>query len=100
MLDEFSSEDEDYQFNKTIVPVKLARYGNENLISRSQAKRLLNRVEIFKIVIFDFQDVEFIGQAFAHEILRVFQINHPDTQLIPINMEEQVKKMINRAKPG
>ena len=55
----------DYGFNKTVVPVKLAQYGNELLISRSQAKRLVARIELFKTVIFDFTDVAYIGQAFA-----------------------------------
>ena len=42
------NEDEDYGFNKTVVSVKLAQYGNESLISRSQAKLVLARVELFK----------------------------------------------------
>jgi hypothetical protein len=52
--------------------VRLAKYGNDQLISRSQAKRLLARIELFKIVLFDFSGVETIGQAFADEIFRVF----------------------------
>jgi hypothetical protein len=39
IFDQFTSG-EDYGFNKTVVPVKLAQYGNDKLISRSQAKRL------------------------------------------------------------
>ena len=45
----------DYGFDKTVVPVSLARYGNEWLVSRSQAKRLLARIDRFKIVILDFE---------------------------------------------
>ena len=43
LFDEYSSGGSDNYsgFDKTIVPVLLARYGNEQLISRSQAKRLL-----------------------------------------------------------
>jgi hypothetical protein len=51
----------------------LARYGNESLVSRSQAKRLLARIDRFKIVIFDFEGIEQIGQAFANEVFRVFK---------------------------
>jgi hypothetical protein len=47
------------QFNKTVIPVKLAQYRNEKLVSRSQAKRLLTRIEKFQYVIFDFEDVSF-----------------------------------------
>ena len=63
--------------------MKLARYGNENLISRSQAKRLLARLEKFKIVMLDFEDVATIGRAFADEIFRVFTNNHPEIQCDP-----------------
>jgi len=95
VFDQFSSED-DYSFNKTVVPVKLAKYGDDNLISRSQAKRLLARIELFKIVILDFKEVPTIGQAFADEVFRVFPNEHPNTQLLPINTNSEVKRMIER----
>lgn len=97
VFDQFTSGDE-YAFNKTIVPVRLARYGNENLISRSQAKRLLARVELFKVVLFDFSAVPSIGQAFADEIFRVFQLRHPEIELLPIRANSEVKRMIERAR--
>lgn len=78
--------------------VKLAQYGNDQLISRSQAKRLLARVELFKIVIFDFSGVDFIGQAFADEIFRVFAIQHPEVELTAVHANNKVKQMIERAK--
>jgi len=97
IFDKYSSGDE-YGFNKTVVPVKLAQYGNDKLISRSQAKRLLARVELFQIVIFDFTGVDMIGQAFADEIFRVFAQQHPDIQFIPIKANSAVKRMIERTK--
>lgn len=97
ILDQYTSG-EDYGFNKTVVPVKLAQYGNDKLISRSQAKRLLARVELFKIVIFDFKDVDFVGQAFADEIFRVFANQHSEILIKSINANAEVKQMINRAK--
>jgi len=45
IYDQYAPESGDYGFNKTVVPVKLAQYGNDKLVSRSQAKRLLARVE-------------------------------------------------------
>jgi len=96
VFDQYSSDD-DYGFNKTIIPVKLARYGNENLVSRSQAKRLLARVDKFKIVVFDFDNIEMIGQAFADEVFRVFNNIHPNTELMAINTTSEVEKMISRA---
>ena len=39
-----------------------------------------------------------IGQAFADEIFRVFNTEHPEIELEPINMPESVKLMVERAK--
>lgn len=88
------SDDEDYGFIKTVVPVRLAQYGNEKLISRSQAKRVLARVELFKTVVFNFEGVPTIGQAFADEIFRVFANSHPAINLVPINENSDIKRMI------
>jgi hypothetical protein len=94
------ADGEDYGFNKTVVPVNLARYGNDQLVSRSQAKRVLARVELFKIVMFDFKGVDMIGQAFADEIFRVFANRHPEITLHEMNANSAVKRMIERAKSG
>lgn len=99
IFDHYSTDD-NYGFTKTVVPVKLARYGNENMISRSQAKRLLARVELFKTVLLDFTEIPTIGQAFADEIFRVFPLRHPEIELIPIHASSEVKRMIARAKSG
>jgi anti-sigma regulatory factor (Ser/Thr protein kinase) len=92
------SSGEDYGFTKTVVPVKLTQYGNDKLISRSQAKRLLARVELFETVVFDFSGLDTVGQAFADEIFRVFPLQHPGINLIPINMSEGVEQMVRRAR--
>jgi len=89
---------EDYGFTKTVVPVRLAQYGEDKLISRSQAKRLLSRVELFRSVRFDFEGVETIGQAFADEIFRVFARSHPEIEFVPIHATSQVQQMINSAR--
>jgi anti-sigma regulatory factor (Ser/Thr protein kinase) len=97
VFDEYSSGPDEFRFERTVVPVRLALYEGERLVSRSQAKRLLNRVERFKYVVLDFTAVDFIGQAFADEVFRVFQRRHPEISLTPVNMSGQVKKMVNRA---
>jgi len=89
---------EDYGFTKTVVPVRLAQYGEDKLISRSQAKRLLSRVELFRSVWFDFEGVETIGQAFADEIFRVFARSHPEIEFVPIHATSQVQQLINSAR--
>jgi anti-sigma regulatory factor (Ser/Thr protein kinase)/uncharacterized protein (DUF1330 family) len=96
IFDQYSSKDE-YAFVKTVVPVRLAQYGNERLVSRSQAKRLLARVDKFKIVIFDFEDVNSIGQAFADEVFRVFVKKHPEIEVHAVKSNLDVQNMINRA---
>lgn len=88
---------EDYGFNKTHIQVGLVRYGDEMLVSRSQAKRLLARIDRFKVVILDFEGVPTIGQAFADEIFRVFAQKNSTLRVIPVNMTESVQKMVLRA---
>lgn len=95
-----ASEDGDYAFDKTIVPVELARMGEERLVSRSQAKRLLARVDKFDEVVLNFDGVKTIGQAFADEIFRVFQNRHPTLKLFPIRTTKAVDQMIARARSG
>lgn len=97
VFDHFSSPDE-YTFDKTIVPVRLAIHEGEKLVSRSQAKRITLRFEKFRHVILDFEGVSDIGQAFADEIFRVFQNAHPDILMAPVNMTFAVNDMVNRAR--
>jgi anti-sigma regulatory factor (Ser/Thr protein kinase) len=85
---------DDFGFTKTVVPVRLAQYGDDNLISRSQAKRLIVRFEKFRTVVLDFKDVILIGQAFADEVFRVFALAHPEVELIPLNANKEVGQMI------
>jgi len=97
IFDKFTSED-NFGFTKTIVPVRLAQYGDDKLVSRSQAKRLLVRIDRFQTVIFDFKGVDNIGQAFADEVFRVFATQHPDIELHYMNANSAVKRMIIRAR--
>jgi anti-sigma regulatory factor (Ser/Thr protein kinase) len=96
VFDKFTSGD-DYGFTKTVVPVKLMKYGDDNLISRSQAKRLLARFDRFKVVVLDFSGVASIGQAFADEVFRVFRSKNPEVEIVPINASSEVRRMVSRA---
>jgi transposase len=97
IFDQFSAPT-DFGFTKTHVPVFLAKYGDEFLVSRSQAKRLLTRVNRFEEVVLDFDNVNSIGQAFADEIFRVFVQANPKVNLSTINTNEAVSRMIARAR--
>ena len=71
----------------------------EKLISRAQAKRVLGRIDQFKSVIFDFKGIDFIGQAFADQIFRVWANAHPDVECDVIGAAPDVKKMIAGVHP-
>jgi anti-sigma regulatory factor (Ser/Thr protein kinase) len=93
----FASERDDFGFTATRVVVNLARSGPEQLLSRSQARRVLARVEKFRRVTFDFSGVESIGPAFADEIFRVFATEHPDIRIDHAAAVPVVEAMIRRA---
>ena len=93
----FMNAPDDYGFSKTVVPMRLAQYGDDQLISRSQAKRLIARFDKFESVVLDFKEVTEIGQAFADELFRVYAESHPTVNLTPIRMTDQVEKMWLRA---
>lgn len=86
---------DDLRFRKTHVPIKLGRYPNEQLVSRSQAKRILTRFESFSEVLLDFEGVPEIGQPFADEIFRVFRIAHPEVGLLWVHTSPDIEKMID-----
>lgn len=99
VFERYTSSDDDFGFTKTQVPIFLAKYGDENLVSRSQAKRVVARLDRFKEAVLDFKDVSSIGQAFADEIFRVFQTDNPDVHITWVNANEEVSGMIRRVSP-
>lgn len=84
-------------FDTTQILVKLYAFGTE-FVSRSEAKRILERLESFNRVILDFENVDGIGQAFADEVFRVFQKQHPTVEVIALNANETIQFMIERTK--
>lgn len=97
VFDRFASTDGTYRFTTTLVPVSLAQVGDDQLVSRSQAKRLLARLDKFERVQLDFTGVATIGPAFADEIFRVYRKAHPAVELSHHGANEQVSAMIARA---
>lgn len=97
VYDAFSSGPDDYAFDVTHVPVGVLQFGEETLVSRSQARRVLARIPGFKRVFLSFRGVDTIGQAFADEMFRVFPAEHPDIQLSASHTTKQVERMIRRA---
>ncbi len=93
-------ENDNDAFYKTVVPVRLIQYEGESLLSRSQAKRILSRVENFKAADLDFEGIQSVGPAFADEIFRIYKTAHPNIKIVPINVSEEIKTTIHRAKAG
>ena len=84
-------------FVKTMIPMKeMCPLGDP--VARSQARRILRRLDEFREIVFDFRDIDFMGQGFADVVFRVFQNQHPDITLTVINANESVLGMIRHVK--
>ncbi len=83
--------DVDGGFFKTKIPLK--NIFDKAPISRSQAKRVCNRLEQFQEIVVDFDGVEWMGQGFAHQLFVVYAKAHPNVSITPINMCDDVKNM-------
>ena len=77
---------------RTNIPVFEA-CADRNPITRSQAKRLCARLDMFDEVILDFEKSMIMGQGFADEVFRVFHNNHPQVVVMPVGMNPVVKRM-------
>jgi hypothetical protein len=80
-------------FTKTRIPLK--NIFDSAPVSRSQAKRVCNRLDSFQEVILDFDEISWMGQGFAHQVFVVYKNAHPQIKLSPINMNEKVSNMYN-----
>lgn len=78
-------------FVKTRLPLK--NIFDASPVSRSQAKCISNRLEKFQEVILDFEGISWMGQAFAHQLFVVFANSHPEIDIVPVNMNEDITKM-------
>lgn len=96
IFSEYSNNPESLGFEKTIVSVRLLEEGSNcpMFTSRSQAKRLMMRLDRFKSIVLDFSEIKSIGQGFADEIFRVFANQHKDCQINYIRANKNVENMI------
>lgn len=81
---------------KIDILVDLSKHYGERLISRSQAKRVCERLTQFTHVTLDFKKIEAVGQGFVDQVFRVFQNIHPSITFTYINANENVDYMIRR----
>lgn len=85
----------DFVFDRADQRIKVAAFGGG--LSRSEAKRLLNGLDKFDRLTFDFRGIKEIGQGFADELFRVYARAHPDKTIDYINANRAVEFMIRRA---
>ncbi len=88
----------DMAYDKTRCVIRLFEHGSR-FVARSQAKRLMANLERFRVVEFDFKGIEQVGQGFVDEVFRVWANQHPETEIVPINMGRTVEFMVRRGLP-
>jgi DNA-binding transcriptional ArsR family regulator len=98
VFDEYSNA-ETLAFDKSRTTVSLFEF-DVPFVSRPEAKRLARNLDRFREVVVDFKDLKEVGQGFADELFRVWASNNPNTKLIPVNMNDPVKLMVQRALAG
>jgi hypothetical protein len=91
----YQTDPAELTFDKTEIQIRLYTMGTIH-ISRSQARRVMTGLEKFNVITLDFDRVPTVGQAFVDEIFRVFKNRHPHIKIIPLNMNETVKFMVER----
>jgi anti-sigma regulatory factor (Ser/Thr protein kinase) len=100
VFSEFAPEEYDLQFEKTRVLVRLAA---RDYVSRSEARRLVARLEQFREAELDFSDVRSLGQGFADEIFRVFARAYPSVKLTRRNvaaaLDAVIRSVIDKENP-
>jgi anti-sigma regulatory factor (Ser/Thr protein kinase) len=85
------------QFARTRSTIKLGALGAA-LMSRSEAKRVTERLAEFKHAVLDFSGVDVVGQGFCDEVFRIFAREHPEVVLEPVGMNDAVAFMVARAR--
>ncbi len=94
VFDEFTTE---FAFVRTRTVVKLFGLGRD-FLSRSEAKRLMHGLDRFQHIVLDFRGVPGVGQAFADEVFRVWARAHPASILEPVEMNDDVRFFVERAR--
>jgi hypothetical protein len=94
VLRRYSLDGLGYGFERTVVPLKLITGPKTTLDSRAQARRVAARLQRFRRVELDFDGLAEVGHGFADELLRVFHHQHPEVELVPVNMAPGVAALI------
>ena len=79
------------------IPVNLVRNKNEQVNSRIQAQSLLHNLKDLTEIEFDFQNIDFIGPAFADELVRKTKEKNQIADISWINSTKMVDVLMSRA---
>lgn len=91
IFQKYETDESDHRFDKTHILIHLQA---EESVSRSAAKRVMNRLENFKQVDLDFGHVKKLGQAFADQIFRILLKDNPKMKLRVLRLKPSLKGMI------
>ena len=94
VFDEYAPEEYDFEFQKTLIQVKLL---DTEYVSRSEAKRLTHNLSNFTEVQLDFRGVNRVGQGFSDQVFRVFANENPNINIVAINATRNVAAMISHS---
>lgn len=94
VLRAYSASGQGLAFERTVVPLRLITSALNGLDSRAQARRVTARLNQFRRAEVDFAGVSNIGHGFADELFRVFAIQQPSFELVPVNMSPEVATMV------
>jgi anti-sigma regulatory factor (Ser/Thr protein kinase) len=90
------TDEDSLRFTRTRATIKLGALGT-GLVSRSEARRVVERLGEFTHATLDFSGVDVVGQGFCDEVFRVFARAHPEVTLEPVGMNDAVSFMVARA---
>ncbi|MEO8152582.1 MAG: ATP-binding protein [Rhizobacter sp.] len=83
-----------YDFERTVVPLRLMASPLAGLDSRAQARRVAARLTAFRRAEMDFDGIAAIGHSFADELFRVMSPELGELDLVPMNMSPAVAAMV------
>lgn len=96
VFDQYTDK-ESFAFDRSRTVVRLFEL-DASFVSRSEAKRLTRNLDQFAEVVVDFRNIVEVGQGFADDVFRVWQLEHPNTRLVPENMNEAVRLLVEQAR--
>jgi anti-sigma regulatory factor (Ser/Thr protein kinase) len=91
------TDPETLRFTRTRATIRLGLLG-PSLVSRAEARRVVEGLGKFTHATLDFTGVDVVGQGFCDEVFRVFASAHPEVALEPVGMNEAIAFMVARAR--